>query len=179
MRHSNPVPQHGVFSAPFPVLSLFVRHSCFACLLPFLILSLTSNFASSSPVFSISFYLPFFALHVCRLIHKLSLCFVIHVVFKITIIIFSQTQLAMQFPAKERRAAAQLATRFPAEKLTRVVVQGLSVSFQVGLHGVALVRTGGRAVGRTDGGDVITKPNFLALMGLPKSLSYGTPPRAP
>ena len=34
MRHSNPVPQHGVFSAPFPVLSLFVRHSCFACLLP-------------------------------------------------------------------------------------------------------------------------------------------------
>ena len=34
MRHSNPVPQHRVFSAPFPVLSLFVRHSCFACLLP-------------------------------------------------------------------------------------------------------------------------------------------------
>ena len=34
MRHSNPVPQHGVFSAHFPVLSLFVRHSCFACLLP-------------------------------------------------------------------------------------------------------------------------------------------------
>ena len=34
MRHSNPLPQHGLFSAPFPVLSLFVRHSCFACLLP-------------------------------------------------------------------------------------------------------------------------------------------------
>ena len=34
MRHSNPVTQHGVFSAPFPALSLFVRHSCFACLLP-------------------------------------------------------------------------------------------------------------------------------------------------
>ena len=34
MRHSNPVPQHEVFLAPFPVLSLFVRHSCFACLLP-------------------------------------------------------------------------------------------------------------------------------------------------
>ena len=34
MRHSNPVPQHEFFSAPFPVLPLFVRHSCFACLLP-------------------------------------------------------------------------------------------------------------------------------------------------
>ena len=33
MRHSNPVPQHRVFSAPFSVLSLFVRHSCFSCLL--------------------------------------------------------------------------------------------------------------------------------------------------
>ena len=85
----------------------------------------------------------------------------------------------MQFPAKETRAAAQLATQFPAEKLTRVAVQGLSVSFQVGLHGLALVRTDGRAGGRSDGSDVITKPNFLALMGLPKSLSYGTPPRVP
>ena len=34
MRHSTPVPQHGVFSAPFPVLSLLFFHSCFACLLP-------------------------------------------------------------------------------------------------------------------------------------------------
>ena len=33
--------------------------------------------------------------------------------------------------------------------------------------------------GRSDGSDVITKPKFLALMGLPKSLSYGAPPRAP
>ena len=40
-------------------------------------------------------------------------------------------------------------------------------------------RTYGRAVGRSDGSDVITKPKFLALMGLPKSLSYGAPPRAP
>ena len=63
---------------------------------------------------------------------------------------FSQTQLAMQFSAKETRAAAQLATQFPAEELTRVAVQGLSVSFQVDLHGVALVRMGGRAVGRTE-----------------------------
>ena len=37
----------------------------------------------------------------------------------------------------------------------------------------------GRAGGRSDGSDVITKPKFLALMGLPKSLSYGAPPRAP
>ena len=29
--------------------------------------------------------------------------------------------------------------------------------------------------GRSDGSDVITKPKFLALMGLPKSLSYGAP----
>ena len=33
MRHSNPVLQHGFFSVSIPVLSLFVRHSCFACLL--------------------------------------------------------------------------------------------------------------------------------------------------
>ena len=33
--------------------------------------------------------------------------------------------------------------------------------------------------GRSDGSDVITKPKFLALMGLPKSLGYGAPPRAP
>ena len=32
MRHSNPVLQHWFISSPFPVLSLFVRHSCFACL---------------------------------------------------------------------------------------------------------------------------------------------------
>ena len=88
MRHSNPVPQHRVFTAPFPVFSpLFVTHVSPVCYRSESV-SLTSNFASSSPVFSISFYLPFFALHVCRLIHKLSLCFVVHVVFKI-ILFFS------------------------------------------------------------------------------------------
>ena len=35
----------------------------------------------------------------------------------------------------------------------------------------------GRSVGRTH--DVITKPKFLALMGLPKSLSYGAPRARP
>ena len=83
MRHSNPVPQHGVYSALFPVLSLFVLTQVSPVCYRSQLLSLTSNFASSSPVFSISFYLPFFALHVCRLIHKLSWCFVVHVVFKI------------------------------------------------------------------------------------------------
>ena len=78
----------------------------------------------------------------------------------------------MQLPAKQTRAAAQLATQFPAEKLTLVAAQGLSVSFHIGLHGGAYVRTGGRSVGRSD---VITKPNFLALMGLPKSLINGAP----
>ena len=29
--------------------------------------------------------------------------------------------------------------------------------------------------GRSDGSDVITKSKFFALMGLPKSLSYGAP----
>ena len=78
----------------------------------------------------------------------------------------------MQLPAKQTRAAAQLATQFPAEKLTRVAAQGLSVSFHIGLHGGAYVRTGGQSVGRSD---VITKPNFVALMGLPKSLINGAP----
>ena len=34
---------------------------------------------------------------------------------------------------------------------------------------------GARTDGRSDACDVITKPKFLALMGLPKSLSYGSP----
>ena len=54
-------------------------------------------------------------------------------------------------------------------KKTRVAAQGLSVSFHIGLHGGAYVRTVGRSH------DVISKPKFLALMGLPKSLSYGAP----
>ena len=65
----------------------------------------------------------------------------------------------MQLPAVKKRAAAQ----------------GLSVSFKGAIHGVANVCTVGRSVGRSDGSDVITKPKFLALMGLPKSLSYGAP----
>ena len=73
----------------------------------------------------------------------------------IIIIFFSKTQLVMQLPAVKKRAAAQ----------------GLSVSFKGCIHGVANVCT----VGRSDGSDVITKPKFLALMGLPKSLSYGAP----
>ena len=68
----------------------------------------------------------------------------------------------MQFPAKQTQPAAKF--------------QGLSVSFHVGLHGVAYVRT---MYGRSDGSEVITKPKFLALIGLSKSLSYGAPPRVP
>ena len=49
----------------------------------------------------------------------------------------------------------------------RAVAQGLSVSFQGGIHGVANVCK--------VGSDVITKPKFLALMGLPKSFGYGAP----
>ena len=64
----------------------------------------------------------------------------------------------------------KLAIPPPAEK-TRVAAQVLSVSFHIGLHGGASVRS---AAGRRTH-DVITKPKFLALMGLPKSLSYGAP----
>ena len=140
MRHSNSVPQRntGFFRDPFLFfLSLFVTHVSPVCYRS-QSLSLTWNFASSSPVFSISFYLPFFALHVCRLIHKLSLCFVVHVVFKI--IFFSQTQLAMQFPAKQTRPAAQLAMHFPAEKnlISSTRFEGLISHC---LHGGAYART--------------------------------------
>ena len=84
MRHSNPVLQHGFFSAPFPVLSPFVRHSCFACLLPLSIALFDVQHRIFVACFlDLFFYLPFFALHVCRPIHKLSLCFVANVVFKI------------------------------------------------------------------------------------------------
>ena len=106
----------GFFLHPFPFFrSLFFTHVSPVCYHS-QSLSLTSNFASSSPVFSISFYLPFFALHVCRLIHKLSLCFVVHVVFKIIIIIFSQTQLAMQFLAKKRGRQRSWPSIFPPKK---------------------------------------------------------------
>ena len=42
---------------------------------------------------------------------------------------------------------------YPADKVIQPLNnwgQGLSVSFKVGLHGVALVWTDGRAVGRTE-----------------------------
>ena len=112
MRHSNPVLQHGFFSASFPVLSLFVRHSCFACLLLLSIALFDVELRFFVACFLNLFLSP---LHVCRLIHKLSLCFVVHFVFKTIIICFSQTQLAMQFPTKQTRPAAQLAMHFPAE----------------------------------------------------------------
>ena len=82
MRHSNPVPQHGVFSAPFPVLSLFVRHSCFACLLPLSIALFDVELRFFVACFLDLFLSPFLCFTCCRLIHKLSLCFVVHVVFK-------------------------------------------------------------------------------------------------
>ena len=64
----------------------------------------------------------------------------------IIIIYFSKTPLAMQLPAEKKRVAAQ----------------GLSVSFHIGLHGGAYVRT----YGRSNGSDLITNPKFLALMGI-------------
>ena len=53
---------------------------------------------------------------------------------------FSQTQLAMQFPAKETRPAAQLAMHFPAEKnlISSTRFEGLILHC---LHGGAYVRT--------------------------------------
>ena len=71
----------------------------------------------------------------------------------------------MQFPAKQTRPATQLAMHFPAEKL-RIG----STRFEC-LISCWLKWSSERTVGRSDGSDVITKPKFLALMGLPKSLS--------
>ena len=87
------------------------------------------------------------------------------------LLFFSQTQLAMQFPSKQTRAAAQLAMHFPAEKYL-ICSTRFECLISHCLHGGAYVRT---LHGRSDGSDVITKPKFLALMGLPKSLSYGAP----
>ena len=77
----------------------------------------------------------------------------------------------MQFPAKQTRPAAQLAMHFPAEK-NLICSTRFECLISHCLHGGAYVRT---LYGRSDGSDVITKPKFLALMGLPKSLSYGAP----
>ena len=79
---------------------------------------------------------------------------------------FFQTLLAMQLSPEETRPAAQLATQFPAEKLTRVAAQGLTVSFHIGLHGEAYARSVGPKWRHK-------RPKFLALMGLLKSPSYG------
>ena len=114
-------------------------------------LSLTSNFASSSPVFSISFYLPFFALHVCRLIHKLSLCFVVHVVFKN--VFFSQMQLAMQFPAKNNAGGSAVGHAISRRKINPGCSTGFEclISSQVTWSSVSTDgRAGGRAVVRTE-----------------------------
>ena len=48
-----------------------------------------------------------------------------------------------------------------------VCTTGFKCLFYIGSHRGAYERS--------DGSDVITKPKFLALMGLPKSLSYGAP----
>ena len=80
---------------------------------------------------------------------------------------FSQTQLTMQLPAKKTRAAAQLAMQFSAEKNP-----GCSTGFECVISHW-LTRGSVRTVGRSDASDVITKPKFLALMGLPITLSYG------
>ena len=113
MRHSNPVLQHGFFSAPFPVLSLFVRHSCFACLLALSVALFYVELRFFVACFLDLFHLPFFAFHVCRLIHKLTLCFVLHVVFKI---FFGSSAVGDAISRQTYRPAAQLAMHFSAEK---------------------------------------------------------------
>ena len=133
----------GFFRHPFLFfLSLFVTHVSPVCYRS-QSLSMTSNFASSSPVFSISFYLPFFASHVCRLIHKLSLCFVVHVVFKIITIIFLKRSSRCNFLPNKRGRQRSWPCIFPP-KNSGLAAQGLSVLFHVGLNGVANVRSDGR-----------------------------------
>ena len=85
----------------------------------------------------------------------------------------SQMQLVMQFPVKQTWPAAQLAMHFPAEK-NLICSTRFECLISCWLTWIS-VRTGGRL----DKSDVITKPKFLALLGLPKSLSYRAPPRAP
>ena len=98
-------------------LSLFVTHVSPVCWRS-LSLSFTSNFASSSPVFLISFYLPFFALHVCRLFHKFTLCFVVNVVFKIIIIIiiFLKRSWRCNFPPNKNGRKRSWPCIFPPKK---------------------------------------------------------------
>ena len=71
---------------------------------------------------------------------------------------FSKTQLVMQ---QYRRKKTGCSTGFEC-LISR-------------WHTWSSERMYGRSVGRPDGSDVITKPKFLALMGLPKSLSYEAP----
>ena len=70
------------------------------------------------------------------------------------------TQLAMELPSKKKKEGCST---------------GIECLISIHLHRGAHVRT----YGRSDGSDVITKPNFLTLMGLPKSLSYGPPLNTP
>ena len=75
----------------------------------------------------------------------------------------------MQLPAKQTRTAAQLVMQFLAEKNP-----GCSTGFEYLIsHWLTWTMISRTMNGRSDARDVITKPKFLALMGLPKSLSYG------
>ena len=111
MRHSNPVPQHGIFSAPFPVLSLFVRHSCFACLLP-----LSIALFDVELCFFVAYFLDLFLSPFCRLIHKLSLCFVVHVVFKIIITFFFSNAVGDAIPCQTNVAGSAVGHAFSRRK---------------------------------------------------------------
>ena len=140
----------GFFRHPFLFfLSLFVTDVSPVCYRSQL-LSLTSNFASSSPVFTISFYLPFFALHVCRLIHKLSLCFVIHVVFKIIINFFflKRSWRGNFLPNKRVRQRSWPCIFPPKKNLICSVRFECLISCWLTWNSV---RTGGRSVGRSIG----------------------------
>ena len=171
MRHSNPVLQHGVFSAPFPVLSLFVRHSCFACLLLLSIALFDVELRFFVACFLDLFLSPFLCF--TRLIHKLSLCFVVHVVFN-----FFFSNAVGDANSCQRNAGGSAVGHAISR---RKINPGCSTGFECLISSWltwSSVSTDGRVGGRSDGSDVITKPKFLALMGLPKSLSYGAPPRS-
>ena len=110
MRHSNPVLQHGFFfSAPFPVLSRLFASALSRSLSRRT--SLLRRLFSQSPSISISLLSMFVDLFIN------ILCVLSYTSYsKLLLFYFSQTQLAMQFLAKQTRPAAQLAMHFSAVK---------------------------------------------------------------
>ena len=121
MRHSNPVPQHGVFFGTLSYSFSLCSSLMFRLFATALKCSLWRGTSVLRRLFSRSLSISLSLLYMFVDLFINWVC-VLSYTSSSKLFFFSQTQLAMQFPAKQTRPAAQLAIHFPA---------GLRVSFHI------------------------------------------------